>query len=59
MCRQATCRMCGKTTRAGCGQHVDRVMAGVPRADRCPGHADAPKSSAPGAGVLSRLLGRG
>lgn len=59
MCRQATCRVCGKTTWAGCGQHVDQVMAGVPRADRCPGHAAEATSSTPGVGVLSRLLGRG
>ncbi|WP_201465907.1 hypothetical protein [Janibacter melonis] len=58
MCRQATCRVCGKTTWAGCGQHVDQVMAGVPRADRCPGHAAETKTTTPAAGVLSRLLGR-
>lgn len=38
MCRPTTCKTCSKTTWAGCGQHVDQVMAGVPRADRCPGH---------------------
>lgn len=43
MCRPATCKTCGKTTWAGCGMHVDQVMSGVPKADRCPGHeADAP-----------------
>ena len=43
MCSPATCKTCGKTTWAGCGMHVDQVMAGVPKADRCPGHeADAP-----------------
>lgn len=35
MCRAVTCRTCGKTTWAGCGQHVDSVMRGVARADRC------------------------
>ena len=38
MCRPATCKKCGKTTWAGCGMHVDQVMAGVPKADRCSGH---------------------
>ncbi len=38
MCQQTTCRRCGKTTWAGCGQHVDQVMRGVPRAQRCAGH---------------------
>ena len=32
MCRAATCSTCGKTTWAGCGMHVDQVMAGVPAA---------------------------
>ena len=41
MCRATTCRTCGKTTWAGCGQHVDQVMAGVPRANRCAGHSEA------------------
>lgn len=38
MCRAVTCKKCGKTTWAGCGQHVDQVLARVPRADRCAGH---------------------
>ncbi|WP_435202178.1 hypothetical protein [Janibacter sp. GS2] len=65
MCRRATCRVCGKTTWAGCGQHVDQVMQGVPGSDRCPGHADSPKgdrapaSSGPSRPLLSRLFGRG
>lgn len=53
MCRAVTCRKCGKTTWAGCGQHVDQVLRGVPRADRCPGH---PKEE--GSGFFARLLGR-
>ena len=43
MCRAVTCKKCGKTTWAGCGQHVKQVMAGVPAAQRCPGHADRPR----------------
>ncbi len=42
MCRAVTCKSCGKTTWAGCGQHVDTVMATVPPTDRCPGHEKAP-----------------
>jgi hypothetical protein len=56
MCRPATCKTCGKTTWAGCGQHVDQVMAGVPRADRCAGHATEPAQAG---SVFSRLFGRG
>jgi hypothetical protein len=55
MCRPATCRTCGKTTWAGCGQHVDQVMRNVPSAQRCPGHAK--ESTGAGAGLLSRLFG--
>jgi len=56
MCRPVTCKICGKTTWAGCGRHVDQVMDRVPRADRCPGHADQPPG--PQASFLRRLLGR-
>ena len=56
MCRPATCKTCGKTTWAGCGQHVDQVMAGVPRADRCQGHPDEPATT--GGSFLGRLFGR-
>lgn len=54
MCRQVTCKVCGKASWAGCGQHVDQVLAGVPRANRCPGHVKE-KS---GGGFLARLFGR-
>jgi len=56
MCRAAKCRQCGKTTWAGCGQHVDSVMRGVPRADRCPGHSQ--DASTRGGGFFAKLLGR-
>jgi hypothetical protein len=39
MCRAVICKTCGKTTWAGCGRHVDQVLAGVPEGERCPGHA--------------------
>ncbi|HET7901047.1 MAG TPA: hypothetical protein VFL59_07645 [Candidatus Nanopelagicales bacterium] len=35
MCRQVSCRRCGKATWAGCGQHVDQVLRAVPKALRC------------------------
>ncbi len=59
MCRAVSCRVCGKTTWAGCGQHVDQVMKGVPRADRCPGrHTDEEIAAAKGGSLLSRIFGR-
>lgn len=56
MCRSVTCKTCGKTTWAGCGQHVDQVMRGVPAAQRCAGHQSEPSS---GGGFFSRLFSRG
>ena len=54
MCSAVTCRKCGKTTWAGCGQHVDQVMRNVPKAQRCEGHVKEPRSGS----FLSRLFGR-
>lgn len=56
MCRAVTCRTCGKTTWAGCGKHVDQVMANVPLPERCPGHPK-PEASHPGR-MIGRLLRR-
>ena len=58
MCRPVSCKVCGKTTWAGCGQHVDQVMADVPRADRCAGHTEAERAAASGGSVFGRLFGR-
>ncbi|MFY9219882.1 MAG: hypothetical protein ACYYNF_08685 [Actinomycetes bacterium] len=35
MCHQTTCKRCEKATWAGCGQHVEQALAGVPRNERC------------------------
>ena len=35
MCRRVSCADCGKATYAGCGAHVDQVLAGVPANERC------------------------
>ncbi len=56
MCRAVKCRECGKTTWAGCGQHVDMVMRGVPSSDRCRGHAQAEPTA--GGGFFGKLFGR-
>lgn len=54
MCHAKTCRTCGKTTWAGCGQHVNQVKASVPADHWCPGH---PQSAREG-GWFSRPLSR-
>jgi len=55
MCRAVRCKTCGKTTWAGCGQHVQQVMAGIARDARCAGHPKAERTSG---GFLARFLGR-
>jgi DNA-directed RNA polymerase subunit N (RpoN/RPB10) len=35
MCSPVRCNSCGKITWAGCGEHVDSVMADVPTEQRC------------------------
>ena len=47
MCRAAKCRVCGKTTWAGCGMHVDAVKRSVPAGQWCGGHAGAEATAAP------------
>ena len=54
MCSKVTCRKCGKATWAGCGQHVNEVMRGIPKSQQCQGHANDPKEP----GFFARLFGR-
>ena len=54
MCRAVTCRKCGKTTWAGCGQHIDAVKRSAPAGQWCNGHADEPSSG----GFMGKLFGR-
>ncbi|WP_244303228.1 hypothetical protein [Leucobacter coleopterorum] len=61
MCRPATCRTCGKTTWAGCGQHVAMVKQTVPASQWCGGkhtqsQIDAAKPQR--GGFFARLFGR-
>jgi hypothetical protein len=55
MCRPVRCRTCGKTTWAGCGQHIDQVRASVAKSDWCPGHTSAEGGAAQG-GWLRRIF---
>lgn len=55
MCRPVKCKTCGKTTWAGCGQHVAQVRASVPPDNWCGGHPKQPHG--PG-GLFSKLFGR-
>ncbi|MEH0110292.1 MULTISPECIES: hypothetical protein [unclassified Tersicoccus] len=57
MCRAVTCKTCGKTTWAGCGQHVADVKRSVPAGQWCNGHPKEQKAPAEG-GLFARLFGR-
>ncbi|MFZ2501152.1 MAG: hypothetical protein WAW88_00575 [Nocardioides sp.] len=54
MCHRKKCRKCGKVTWGGCGAHVQQVMAGVPKQDRCDGHQNEPREP----GFFARLFNR-
>lgn len=59
MCRAVTCKVCGKTTWAGCGQHVSQVRRTVPAAQWCGGkHSAAEIEAARPNGLLARIFGR-
>lgn len=59
MCSAVKCRVCGKTTWAGCGQHISSVKASVPAAQWCGGkHSQSEIDAArPSGGFFSRLFG--
>ena len=39
MCQPVKCKVCAKTTWAGCGRHVQQVKASVPAGQWCGGHS--------------------
>lgn len=56
MCRPVPCPSCGKTTWAGCGNHVDQVKASVPANQwcTCENHT---QSATRAPGFLGRIFG--
>lgn len=56
MCRPATCRTCGKASYRGCGQHVEQILRGVPKNQRCSCALDVRQVG--GFPKLSKLFGR-
>lgn len=58
MCRPVKCRNCGKTTWAGCGEHVDQVKASVPADQWCTCTRENSGSSSSSGGFLAGLFGR-
>jgi hypothetical protein len=59
MCRPVNCKVCGKTTWAGCGQHIAAVKASVPRGQWCDGkHSAEELAAAKPANPFAKLFGR-
>jgi hypothetical protein len=61
MCQRVICSQCGKPTFAGCGRHVEQVLADVPPAQRCQcgesSKARAPRGPGDAGSVLKTLKG--
>jgi hypothetical protein len=55
MCYPVKCAVCGKTTWAGCGEHVDSVKRSVPASQWCQGHEGEQQ---PKGGFFSSLFSR-
>lgn len=61
MCSPVTCKVCKKTTWAGCGSHIDAVKRSVPASNWCDGkHTTAEKDTAKAAkpGFFAGIFGR-
>ncbi len=59
MCRQVTCKRCEKASWAGCGQHVNQVLSGVPQNQRCKCTAPEMAEWKKGNSFFARLFGGG
>ncbi len=49
MCQRTTCSSCGKPSYAGCGRHVEAVLADVAPEARCHCRESAKQGAAPAA----------
>ncbi|MEJ1155242.1 hypothetical protein WDU96_06470 [Microbacterium sp. Mu-86] len=61
MCRAVKCQTCGKTTWAGCGQHISSVKSSVPASQWCNGKhtpAEIEAAKAERGGFFARMFGR-
>lgn len=58
MCSRTTCRSCGLASWSGCGAHVDQVMRGIPKDQRCSCDGTRPQSDLRERRSLGSRLGR-
>jgi hypothetical protein len=47
MCRRVQCVKCGRPSYAGCGAHVEQVLADVPAKERCRCREDSHQATEP------------
>lgn len=59
MCRRIECATCGRPSFAGCGAHIEQVLADVPPAQRCQCRATGKSPSSTGGSLWARLFGKG
>lgn len=59
MCRRVQCSDCDKPTYAGCGAHVEQVLAAVPREERCVCRAPSKRAPAEPWSPLAWFFQRG
>jgi hypothetical protein len=59
MCRRVQCEKCGNPTYAGCGMHIEQVLAGVPLEERCHcrDQKDDPAGAKAAPSIMRRILG--
>jgi hypothetical protein len=57
MCRAVTCKQCRKPTWAGCGAHIEQVLASVPAAQRCTCRDEAASAPPGWMASIRRLFG--
>ena len=58
MCRRVECPECNKPTFAGCGMHVEQVLADVPRDERCKCREARAKEKSGEKSLFDRIFGR-
>ena len=58
MCSPTKCRVCGKTTWSGCGQHIAQVKARVPAGQWCDSHAQSEQPVIKSSSGLFKIFGR-
>lgn len=60
MCRRVECNECHKPTYAGCGMHVEQVLADVAKDQRCQCREQRKEKKGAGAdpSLFSRIFGK-